>query len=513
LPLGCFQSGAGTSGHSQENQADLTPAKESERRIGMQVNGPGAFQGYTLLLPMMSGKSYLIDMQGKVVRQWETDSYTALSGYLLENGHLLRTGTLAKDKLPYGGPGVGGKIQEFNWDGELVWDFTFCNAKQVPHHDITKMPNGNVLMIVWEIKTFAESYAAGRKPQLSDSGPFRLDCIIEIKPSGKTTGEVVWEWHVWDHLIQDHDPSKANYGDVAKHPERIDVNFGEGEGLAPLFAQKHQLDKLRSLGYVRSPPGGNPPYNPGWTHLNSVAYNPELDQIMLSALGFSEIWIIDHGTTTAEAASHSGGRRGKGGDLLYRWGNPRAYRAGSDTDQQLFGQHAAHWIAPGLPGAGHVLVFNNGLGRTTGNFSSVEEIVLPVDSQGKYLCKPGAAFGPGKPIWSYTAPTPTDFFSKHLSSAQRLKNGNTLICSGDEGRIFEITSKGEVIWDYRIPPHVGPAMAVPGRRQPWAAPASDAVFCAWRYAPNFPGLAGKVLTPGQSVEELEPNAAKEKATH
>jgi hypothetical protein len=462
---------------------------------------------------MMSAKTYLIDMQGKVVRQWESDSNTALSAYLLENGHLLRTGTLTKDKLPFGGPGVGGKIQEFNWNGELVWDFTFCNAKQVPHHDITKLPNGNVLMIVWETKTFSETFAAGRMPQLSDSGPFRLDCIIEIKPTGKTTGDVVWEWHVWDHVIQDHDSSKANYGDVAKHPERIDLNFGEGEGLAPLFAQKDGLDKLRSIGYVRSPPGRNQPYNPGWTHLNSVAYNPELDQIMLSALGFSEVWIIDHSTTTAEAAGHSGGRRGKGGDLLYRWGNPRAYRAGSDTDQQLFGQHAAHWIAPGLPGAGHLLVFDNGLGRTTSKFSSVVEIILPVDSQGRYLCKPGAAFGPDKPIWSYTAPTPTDFFSEHLSSAQRLKNGNTLIGSGDEGRIFEITPKGEVVWDYRLAPHVGPAMVVPGRRQPWTAPASDAVFCAWRYPPNFPGLAGKVLTPGKSVEELEPNAAKEKATH
>ena len=67
--------------------------------------------------------------------------------------------------------------------------------------------------------------------------------------------------------------------------------------------------------------------------MNSVAYHPELDQIVLSVLGFSEIWIIDHGTTTAEAAGHTGGRSGKGGDLLYRWGNPRAYRAGSAVDQ------------------------------------------------------------------------------------------------------------------------------------------------------------------------------------
>ncbi|MGC8644373.1 MAG: hypothetical protein ACP5XB_31305, partial [Isosphaeraceae bacterium] len=60
----------------------------------------------------------------------------------------------------------------------------------------------------------------------------------------------------------------------------------------------------------------------------------ELDQILLSVHSFSEIWIIDHGTTTAEAATHKGGRSGKGGDLLYRWGNPQAYRAGTAADQQ-----------------------------------------------------------------------------------------------------------------------------------------------------------------------------------
>src|SRR5262245_5887455 len=105
LPLGCSRSGADPSKHSQESQGDLAPVKESERRIGLQVNDPRAFQGYTLVLPMMSGKSYLVDMQGKVVRQWESESYPALSAYLLENGHLLRTGTLAIAKLPFGGPG------------------------------------------------------------------------------------------------------------------------------------------------------------------------------------------------------------------------------------------------------------------------------------------------------------------------------------------------------------------------------------------------------------------------
>ena len=135
-----------------------------------------------------------------------------------------------------------------------------------------------------------------------------------------------------------------------------------------------------------------------------MAYNPDLDQIAVSVWAFSEFWIIDHGTTTAQAAGHTGGRRGRGGDLLYRWGNPRAYRAGTKADRKLFSQHNAHWIPKGLPGAGHLLLFNNGRERPDGSYSSVDELVLPADSQGRYTRQPGKAYGPDQPVWSYTAP-------------------------------------------------------------------------------------------------------------
>src|SRR5262249_10161089 len=152
--------------------------------------------------------------------------------------------------------------------------------------------------------------------------------------------------------------------------------------------------------------------NPDITHFNAVAYKPDLDQVVVSVLSFSEIWIIDHGTTTAEAAGHSGGRSGRGGDLLYRWGNPRAYRAGSKADQRLFGQQTAHGTPNGLPGAGHLLVFNNGGGRSDGRYSSVEELALPVDPDGRYeRPKPGVAYGPEVSFWSYSAPEKSDFFS------------------------------------------------------------------------------------------------------
>ena len=79
---------------------------------------------------------------------------------------------------------------------------------------------------------------------------------------------------------------------------------------------------------------------------------PDLDQIIFSVHNFSRFWIIDHSTSTAEAAGHKGGKSGKGGDILYRWGNPRGYAAGTKKDQTLFAQHNVHWIRKGLPGRG-----------------------------------------------------------------------------------------------------------------------------------------------------------------
>jgi hypothetical protein len=200
--------------------------KEAAVKLGLSINDPKALQGYTLLFPMNSKNTYLIDMQGRVIKTWTSTSNPALSAYLLDNGHLLRPCDLGPEAKLDGGPGGGGRIQEFDWDGQLVWDFKFANDKRRPHHDITRLPNGNVLMIAWDKKTGAEAIAAGRRPR-SVGTHLLPDSLIEIKPTGKTTGEVVWEWRLWDHLVQDFDKDKANFGKVAEHPELMDINFGQ----------------------------------------------------------------------------------------------------------------------------------------------------------------------------------------------------------------------------------------------------------------------------------------------
>ncbi len=467
---------------------------------GILQNGPGAFGGYTLYHPLGSKTTYLIDMEGRVVNQW-VGRYEGHTVELLENGHLLRLGSLAQKHPIFAKGGAAGSVQEFTWDGEVIWDFQYSGDDYLSHHDLTSLPNGNVLMIAYERKSKAEAIAAGRAEHLVGEQGLWPDHIIEVKPTGKTTGRIVWEWHVWDHLIQDVDSRRENYGVVADHPELINLNPGDWqEQMTP-----RERKNLESLGYIGPSKPNKKDMNPDWNHINAIAYHAEFDQIVLSVLGFNELWVIDHSTNRQEAAGHSGGRSGKGGDLLYRWGNPLSYSRGSKNDQTLFAQHDVHWIGPNLPGAGHLLIFNNGRGRSDGNYSSVDEIGPPVDAQGRYHLSAGKPFGPEAHLWTYAAAKKSDFFSMIVSGAQRLGNGNTLICSGTWGLIFEVTPAGEIVWKYR-----NPLRGKPGPRQD----RRHMVFQAQRYAPDYPGLAGQDLTPGKTIEEsIAPNSADASPAH
>ena len=239
--------------------------------------------------------------------------------------------------------------------------------------------------------------------------------------------------------------------------------------------------------------------------MNSVDYNAELDHILLSARDFSEIWVIDHSTTTEEAAGHTGGNSGKGGDLLYRWGNPEAYGRGAPADRELYLQHDARWIESAFPGEGNILVFDNGDHRRGGEYSRVLEIEPPVDGAGEYSIAAGEAFSPDAPAWSYQAPEPADFFSRRLSGANRLPNGNTLICQGGHGRFFEVTPDGQIVWEY-VSPVTDRGPLVQGAPIPLrnAEDTTNRVFQAKRYGADYPGLAGRDLTPMGVIELPKP---------
>jgi hypothetical protein len=440
----------------QELQIDAAAPPEN----GLITADRRAAPGYVLFAPLRSGTIYLIDESGKPVHQWN-HGLPPITVYLKDNGNVLLASRIDENPTFFGG-GLGGRITEYDWDGNLVWEYVLSDEKRSLHHDLEILPNGNLLVIAWEHLSAAEAIALGRDPRYVDEKGWWPDVILELKLEEKSGASVQWEWRARDHLVQDFAPTKANYGTVADRPERIDIN-GDHRDQPPLTdAERKQLAeearKLRELGYAggdeekHAESGDAPRERRGdFLHTNSIHYLPEHDLIALSTPHFHELWILDHSTTTAEARGSKGGRWGKGGDLLYRWGNPRTYGCGSAANQQLFFQHQPDWIPAGFPGGGHILVFNNGTRRGEVEYSSVDELVLPFDPKKGFRREPGKAFEPAAPTWSYSAPEKTDFFSFFISGAQRLKNGNTFICSGKQGRFFEVTKEGEIVWEYRNP--------------------------------------------------------------
>jgi hypothetical protein len=447
------------------------------KTVGLFLNNTAkVFNGYTLFAPKQYTSTYLINNEGRIVHKWSASKYPpGQSVYLLENGHLLRC-CMTLGKLSSGG-GEGGRVEEYDWDDNLVWEFDFSTETYMQHHDIKLLPNGNIIMLVIEKKTLAECIAAGFdqskfQPDIAQKGLMVPDYVAEIKPTLPSGGTVVWEWHTWDHLIQDFDATKLNYGVPSSHPELIDCD-GDHRNL-PAF----------------------------WNHMNSIDYNATLDQIAVSVRGNSEVWIIDHSTTTAEAKSHAGGKRGKGGDLIYRWGNPVCYGAGTSNDQRYFEQHDVEWIKTGYPGAGNLTCFNNGLGRST-VYSTVDEFTPAVNADGSYSLTSGSAFLPANFIWTYTGTTASPLYSENISGAYRLPNGNTIICSGTIGRFLEITSAKEIVWEYICPvQQTGPITQgnKPDEDAARAGETMNSVFRVYKYPLDYAAFTGKTLTPGDYVE-------------
>jgi hypothetical protein len=434
------------------------PARGQDRTMGVLLNDSAAFTGYTLFAPSSYTRTYLIDNEGRQVNSWQSPYSAGHTAYLAENGDLVRAACVHNSRFTSGGN--GGRVERYDWDGSLAWAYDYSTTLHCQHHDALPLANGHVVMVAWEYKTRAEALAAGRNPSRMSGNALWPDHLVEVDP---LTDSIVWEWHVWDHLIQDYDTTKSNYGVVAEHPELVSVNY--------YIANNGAAD---------------------WLHCNAVDWNPELDQLIISVHEFSEVWVIDHSTTAAEAAGHSGGRYGRGGDLLYRWGNPAAYGHGGTGRRKLYFQHNPHWIGDSLNGAGNILLFNNG--GPARPWSTIDEVVPPVDSLGFYTLRADTTYGPDAPAWSYG--DTSEFYATVISGAQRLPNGNTLIDLGTTGHFFEVTHDGTWVWEY-----INPVCDTGPMFQYESIPVfSNQVFRAVRYAPTFPAFAGRTLIPGDHVE-------------
>lgn len=359
------------------------------------------WDGLTLYSNGAATTAYLVDTNNVTIKTWSgLTGGTGYSSYLAPGGTLVRSVKI--NNATFNGGGASGSVQKIDYAGNLIWDYTHSSSTYYTHHDHCPLPNGNVLLISYESKTQTELTAAGGTVTLASIWPEK---IIEVQPTGATTGNIVWEWHVWDHLVQNVNSAKNNYQtSIVNHPELLNINY------------QTQKD---------------------WMHSNGIDYNPVLDQIVLSSHNMNEWYVIDHSTTTAQAASHSGGNSGKGGDFLYRWGNPAAYQA--TGTKYLNVTHDAHWIPEGHPNAGRLVGFNNqGISSTQ---SCVDQVIPPLNNY-NYTITPGSAFGPS----IYDQRISGFGYTSNEGNSEQFPNGNTLVCVSLSGKIYELNPAGTPIF-------------------------------------------------------------------
>lgn len=454
------------------------------------------YNGYTLF--GSGGKTYLIDMKGNVVNTWPIGTRPRL----LENGNVLDT-TPDNPRT-----GQGFRFNEMDWDGNLIWEYSESRDSYLPHHDYTRIFNKKLnapttMYIANKSISHDEAVAAGCNPRNVPDDGGQMDAIVEVDMAGN----VVWEWCFFDHVIQDIDPNKPNYvgrgKTIADYPGKINLN------LRPLRRD--------------------------WLHCNSMDYNAELDQVVTNSVA-GEFYVIDHGNTfiPGDPKGSLALAAGPLGDFLYRWGDPSRYGQGeaqsivergelSTGHKQIGGSHDIQWIKPGLPGAGHFLVFNNGQSLFEPiNQSYIFEINGFLDAAGtntgNYVNPPGAGYYTWEPedtrnthkrpkqmskqiVWIYCSKRNTAFFSHIGSGCQRLPNGNTLICAMTEGDIFEVTPDGEAVWEY-----INPITSSLGIVEvlPDCYPMSNSVWRAYRYGAEHPALANRDLSPKGTITGKKP---------
>lgn len=404
-------------------------------------NEDEAYPSYTLF--SNNQETYLIDNCGLIVRQWTSDYKPGRAVYLLEGGQLLRTAELDGS---FQTSGRGGRFELFNWDGELEWFYEINTDHLQAHHDIEPLPNGNFLGLVWEKLSASEAQSLGR----TAIGELWSEAVFEIEILENNKAEVVWEWHLSDHLVQNIDPELPNYSLVQDAPTKVDINYIEAES---------------------SP-------EPNWVHLNSIDYDAKLGHIVLSSRRFSEVWIIDHNTTTSEA-------RGTAGDLRYRFGNPMAYY-GTNEATGLSHQHDARWLRQTDDDFPQLMVFNN---DETDEQSSVKIWTPIMDAQKKY---PMEHWANSTFDYTYTSP---DFYSGFMSGVQWLPNGHIFVCEGMSGRFFELDEAQNIVWEY-----INPVNTAGGPVAQGAEVRQNQTFRATKYGLNYPAFANRELLPGNPVE-------------
>jgi hypothetical protein len=372
---------------------------------GLTFSKPALAYHTYILIDGRDGKSHLIGMKGEEVKTWNYAGFPSLmidpkliGGKL---GHVL----IQKEGMGGHGPDIfrNKTVAELDWDGNVMWEW----GEQAPggaasqNHDIARLPNGNTLLVSTILHAIPGFDAATVPDQ----------CIYEVSRAG----EIVWKWTSSEHL----DEMGFSADGLAMIHRGFSISGAQSGFLV--------INNMKPLGPNRWFRGGDTRFHP--------------DNIVIDSREGNFIAII-------EKAS---------GKIVWRIGpyypdtGQPPYRREYNHDvprpvDQLAGQHDANMIAEGLPGGGNLLVFDNqgAAGFPPAYISSVVgSRVLEIDPVKMEI------------VWHYDAEdsdqAPWTFYSSFISSARRLPNGNTLICEGMTGRIFQVTPKGEIVWEYVSP--------------------------------------------------------------
>ena len=359
----------------------------------IQYDPAKAYTGYTLFSPFRGKNSYLIDMYGNVVHRWPYPKSSSTPGTeaIEKHARLLEDGTLLRgviDRVNQGGMS-GGFYQLVDWDGEVIWQHDEERPGYTPHHDFRmiwnpKLEARTLMYVSSKEMSHEEVIALGADPSKRENYASRPDGIVEVDMDGN----VIWEWNISDHLVQNYSSKYPNYGVVSEYPGKMDPNFAAG-------------------------------VSGDWIHVNGFDYNEVLDQVVINNSTFSEFYVVDHGATfipgnpdrSIELAA------GDEGDFIFRWGNPCVYDSGEcprsinegqssvDGHQQVFRTHDIQWIrgkevtpfGADLPGTGNFLVFDNGnrhLGDRRSRLVEIDPYDGPME-RGIYI--PEAAAGYRQP--------------------------------------------------------------------------------------------------------------------
>lgn len=344
------------------------------------------YDSYIFVADLSSPDVYLINHEGDKLFKWNlAGDKLGNDANLMDDGSVIVSLQAQESDIKFGG--YGGIIRKINSDQSIEWQISYYGDGYCQHHDVEYLSNGNILFPVCEKVPIAEAKEMG----FSGRSDIYLDAIIEMNP---LTKKVVWEWHSKDHLVQNYDSSKNNYGVISDNPNKININY----------PNKDEGDI---------------------THFNGLTLDEENDLIYVTALGFKEVWVVDHSTSPK-----------LGGDLVYRFGNPLAY----DNDYGTITLANVH--CPNLLDNGDLLVFANNYER--GHSAVYEYKINP-----PYSLKANQDNEP-KIVWEFKD---DDLFSLSISGADRMSNGNTLIAEGT-GTLWEVSSSGEVLWqnnDFQTP--------------------------------------------------------------